>query len=97
MGLGGCHAGPEQPADDGHVRRALENMQLNGVPIDPTRPTGSRLRSLNFLADGGDLFTGFSAGTNRLGAAEDLPNLVAFLQANQAAGLDPPASRIDGL
>ncbi len=82
---------PTTATTGGHV----ENMELNGVPMDAN--TTYRVGTLNFLADGGDLFTGFSAGTNRLGAAEDLPNLVAFLQANQAAGLDPPAGRIDGL
>jgi len=52
---------------------------------------------LNFLADGGDSFTAFKAGTNRLGGPEDLANLVAYLEANKESGLNAPASRINGL
>ena len=40
-----------------------------------------RVGTLNFLADGGDLFTAFKAGTNLLGGSEDLANLVAYFEA----------------
>jgi len=69
------------------------SMKLNGVPMSMT--TTYRVGTLNFLADGGDLFTGFKAGTNRLGGPEDLANLVDYFKTHP--GLTAPASRIDGL
>jgi 5'-nucleotidase len=69
------------------------SMMLNGVPIDLAATY--RVGTLNFLADGGDLFTAFTSGTNRVGSAEDLVNLVAFLQANP--GITPPPDRVTGL
>jgi extracellular elastinolytic metalloproteinase len=69
------------------------SMELDGVPIDPDQVY--RVATLNFLADGGDLFTGFAASANRLGGPEDLPNLVAYLSSHPE--LTPPASRVDGL
>ena len=68
-------------------------MALNGVPLDLNATY--RVSTLNFLADGGDLFTGFTAGTNVAGGPEDLANLVDFLKANP--GLTAPASRVAGL
>ncbi len=68
-------------------------MALNGVPLDLNATY--RVSTLNFLADGGDLFTGFTEGTNVVGGPEDLANLVAFLKANP--GLTAPDSRIAGL
>jgi extracellular elastinolytic metalloproteinase len=75
----------------GHV--VPGSMQLDGVPIEPGQTY--RVATLNFLAEGGDLFTGFAAGTNRLGGPEDLPNLVDYFGAHP--GLTPPADRITGL
>jgi 5'-nucleotidase len=69
------------------------SMALNGVPIDLDETY--RVATLNFLADGGDLFTGFTAGTNRIGGPEDLANLVEFTKAHP--GLTAPDSRIAGL
>ncbi|WP_223179096.1 bifunctional metallophosphatase/5'-nucleotidase [Phycicoccus endophyticus] len=69
------------------------SMSLNGTPIDPDATY--RVSTLNFLANGGDLFTGFSAGTNVLGGAEDLANLVDYLKANP--GLTAPEDRVSGL
>ncbi|CAN7298980.1 bifunctional metallophosphatase/5'-nucleotidase [Knoellia sp. LjRoot47] len=69
------------------------SMALNGAPIEATKTY--RVGTLNFLADGGDLFTAFTQGTNRAGGPEDLANLVAYFQANP--GLTAPASRIGGL
>ncbi|PKW25658.1 bifunctional metallophosphatase/5'-nucleotidase [Phycicoccus duodecadis] len=69
------------------------SMTLNGTPLSATGTY--RVSTLNFLANGGDLFTGFSAGTNLLGGAEDLANLVAYVKANP--GLRAPADRVAGL
>jgi 5'-nucleotidase len=69
------------------------SMKLNGVPLDPNGTY--RVATLSFLAQGGDVFTEFTKGTNLLGGPEDLANLVAFFKANP--GLSAPASRVDGL
>ena len=69
------------------------SMKLNGVPLVATETY--RVGTLNFLADGGDSFTAFTQGTNRLGGAEDLQNLVDFFKANPA--LKAPADRVAGL
>ncbi|HEX5510089.1 MAG TPA: bifunctional metallophosphatase/5'-nucleotidase [Actinomycetales bacterium] len=69
------------------------SMALNGTPIDMNATY--RVGTLNFLADGGDLFTAFSQGTNRLGGAEDLANLVAYLEAHP--NLQAPEDRVKGL
>lgn len=69
------------------------SMKLNGVPLDLAATY--RVGTLNFLADGGDLFTAFKLGTNRLGGPEDLANLVDYFRTHP--GLKAPVSRIDGL
>ncbi|MDP9444424.1 MAG: 5'-nucleotidase C-terminal domain-containing protein, partial [Actinomycetota bacterium] len=69
------------------------SMRLNGQPVQPDATY--RVATLNFLAEGGDSFTAFRQGTNVLGGAEDLANLVAFLQAHP--GLTAPADRVSGL
>lgn len=69
------------------------SMALNGTAIDPTKTY--RVGTLNFLADGGDLFTAFSQGGNRSGGTDDLTALVDYLQANP--GLTAPGSRVVGL
>jgi 5'-nucleotidase len=69
------------------------SMKLNGVTMDMNATY--RVSTLNFLANGGDSFTAFSAGTNIVGGAEDLANLVAFFEANP--GLTAPADRVSGL
>ncbi|MFP5347020.1 MAG: bifunctional metallophosphatase/5'-nucleotidase [Actinomycetes bacterium] len=71
----------------------VSNMVLDGAAVDPNATY--RVGTLNFLADGGDLFTAFTQGTNRLGGAEDLANLVAFLGAHP--GITPPPDRVQGL
>jgi 5'-nucleotidase len=69
-------------------------LMLDGTPIDPAATY--RVGTLNFLAGGGDLFTEFTNGTNRLGGDEDLLNLVNFLEANSP--VSPPATdRVNGL
>lgn len=69
------------------------SMKLNGVPLDPNATY--RVGTLNFLQQGGDLFTGFTAGTNLVGGPEDLAAFVSYLGANSP--LSPPADRIAGL
>ncbi|MEO7423216.1 MAG: bifunctional metallophosphatase/5'-nucleotidase [Ornithinibacter sp.] len=69
------------------------SMTLNGTKMD--MGTTYRVSTLNFLANGGDSFTAFSAGTNILGGSEDLANLVAYFEANP--GLSAPADRVAGL
>jgi len=84
---------PGPATTGGHV--VPGSMELNGTPLVATQTY--RVATLNFLADGGDLFTAFAAGENRVGGPEDLPNFVAYLEANAEAGLDPPADRVTGL
>jgi len=74
-------------------RVAPGSMTLNGTPIDPAATY--RVSTLNFLAEGGDSFTAFTEGTDVLGGAEDLANLVDFLEAHP--GLTPPEDRVSGL
>ncbi|MGB7820150.1 MAG: bifunctional metallophosphatase/5'-nucleotidase [Ornithinibacter sp.] len=69
------------------------SMKLDGVVIGDTDTV--RVGTLNFLADGGDLFTGFAAGTNVVGGSGDLEGLVAYFEANP--GLTAPADRVAGL
>jgi 5'-nucleotidase len=69
------------------------SMRLNGTPIAATETV--RVGTLNFLADGGDLFTGFAAGTNRVGGSPDLEGLVAYFKANP--GLTATGDRVAGL
>ena len=69
------------------------SMTLNGSPISDTQTV--RVGTLNFLADGGDLFTAFTAGTNRVGGIGDLEGLVAYFKTHP--GLTAPPSRIAGL
>ncbi|NHA66777.1 bifunctional metallophosphatase/5'-nucleotidase [Phycicoccus flavus] len=69
------------------------SMTLNGQTMD--MGATYRVSTLNFLANGGDSFTAFSAGKNILGGNEDLANLVAYFEANP--GLTAPADRVSGL
>jgi len=84
---------PTAATTGGHV--VPGSMRLDGVALVPGQTY--RVATLNFFADGGDSFTAFKAGTNPLGGPEDLANLVAYLEANKATGLNAPASRITGL
>ena len=69
------------------------SMTLNGTPIDLAATY--RVGTINFLANGGDSFSAFTAGTNVLGGNEDLANLVAYFGATP--GLTSPADRVAGL
>jgi 5'-nucleotidase len=57
----------------------IYNMRLNGVLIDPG--TTYRVTMNNFLADGGDSFPGFTAGTNRVNGGFDVDAFAEYLGA----------------
>ena len=58
----------------------VSNMMLDGVALD--LDATYRVSTLSFLAEGGDDFTAFTAGTNLLGGPEDLGNLVGYFADN---------------
>jgi 5'-nucleotidase len=64
------------------------DLRLNGTPINETRTY--RVGVSNFLAAGGDNFTGFTQGTDLPGGAEDIDAFEAFVRA--AGTLVPPAA-----
>ncbi|HEY7738427.1 MAG TPA: bifunctional metallophosphatase/5'-nucleotidase [Candidatus Limnocylindria bacterium] len=70
------------------------NMMLGATPIDPSATY--QVTANNFLADGGDSFPAFTAGTNRVYApAFDIDALAAYLDANTPPGVAPgPQNRI---
>ena len=59
------------------------SAQLNGVAIDPAATY--RVVANSFLADGGDSFAAFAAGTNRLIGGLDIDAFAAYLTARSAA------------
>jgi 2',3'-cyclic-nucleotide 2'-phosphodiesterase (5'-nucleotidase family) len=65
----------------------VANLRLNGQPIDPNAVY--RVATNNFLADGGDGFTVFREGTNRVGGVDDLTSLVNYLENNSP--VSPPS------
>ena len=65
----------------------MSNVALNGVPIDPAATY--RVATNNFLADGGDGFTVFREGTNRVGGVDDLTAFINYLEANSP--VSPPS------
>lgn len=69
------------------------SMTLGGEAMDMAATY--RVATFNFLADGGDSFTAFTQGTNRIGGPEDLANFVAYLTA--VSPVSPPADRVAGL
>jgi 2',3'-cyclic-nucleotide 2'-phosphodiesterase (5'-nucleotidase family) len=69
------------------------SIMLNGTVLDPAATY--RIVTNNFLADGGDAFTVFREGTNRVGGGDDLAALLAYLAANSP--LAPVADRIAGI
>ncbi len=56
------------------------SITLDGVAVDPA--AGYRVTVNSFLADGGDSFSTFVQGTNRVGGGVDLDEFVAWLGAN---------------
>ncbi len=71
----------------------VSNVQLNGAPLVPA--TTYKVTTNSFLADGGDAFTVFREGTNRIGGGDDLDALIAYLGANSPVAA--PAGRIAGI
>jgi 5'-nucleotidase len=70
----------------------ISDLALNGTPIDPA--TSYVITTNDFLANGGDGFTGLTAGTGRVTAPGfDVDALVAYLGAN-APVAPGPANRI---
>jgi 5'-nucleotidase len=72
----------------------ITSMTLNGSPL--VMGTTYRLTMNNFLADGGDSFPGFRAGTNRINQPGfDVDALAQYLGANTPPGVAPgPQDRI---
>lgn len=66
----------------------VSNVALNGVPLDPTATY--RVATNNFLADGGDGFSVFTEGTNRVGGVDDLTALVTYLATTSP--VSPPST-----
>jgi 2',3'-cyclic-nucleotide 2'-phosphodiesterase (5'-nucleotidase family) len=62
------------------------SITLNGTPVDPA--ASYRVTVNSFLADGGDGFTVFREGTDRVGGGVDLDAFNAYLGAN--APVAPP-------
>ena len=71
----------------------VTDERLNGIPLDPAATY--KVTTNSFLADGGDAFTVFREGTNRIGGGDDLEALIDYLGANSP--VDPPADRIGGI
>ncbi|WP_236241453.1 bifunctional UDP-sugar hydrolase/5'-nucleotidase [Streptomyces sp. CC228A] len=68
------------------------SVRLNGEPLDPAKTY--RVAMNEFLAGGGDGFTVFTEGGNKLVGASDLDVLIDYLGAHSSAGapLAPPAT-----
>jgi len=79
------------PAEGFGNRVPIETITLNGTPINPAATY--RVTVNNFLADGGDAFTVFTQGTNRLGGGDDLAAFVSYVEANRPVS-PPPTDRI---
>jgi 5'-nucleotidase len=67
----------------------VSNMRLNGALIDPAKPY--RVTVNSFMADGGDGYSVLSKGTDRVGGAQDVNALIAYLAANNPTSPDMTA------
>lgn len=65
----------------------VSDLALDGVPIDPA--ASYRVTMNSFLADGGDNFSGFTAGTDRLGGVVDTDALEAYFAAESPVAPGP--------
>jgi 5'-nucleotidase len=63
------------------------SIKLNGVTLDPNGLY--RVTMNSFLADGGDNFSVFTQGTNRVGGVVDTSALEAYFQANSPVAPGP--------
>jgi 5'-nucleotidase len=68
-----------------------DSVKINGVPV--ALASSYRVTMNNFMSTGGDNFTVFTQGTNRLGGALDIDALADYLRTTQAPGAPytPPA------
>ncbi|HEY5978590.1 MAG TPA: bifunctional metallophosphatase/5'-nucleotidase [Microlunatus sp.] len=82
------------PARDPGDRIDPASIQLNDTPVAPG--ITYRIVTNSFLADGGDAFTVFREGTNRVGGGDDLAALTDYLGGPNAP-IAPPADRIAGI
>lgn len=64
-------------------------IAIHGVSLDPAAPY--RVTANSFLADGGDGFTVFTEGTERIGGALDIDALVAYFGVVSPVGPGPQA------
>ena len=69
----------------------VSDLRIDGVPVDPA--ASYRVSVNNFLAAGGDGFTGFTAGTDVTGGVVDLDALLAYLASSPGLAA-PPTDRI---
>ena len=70
----------------------VSNERFNGVPLDPAATY--KVTVNNFLADGGDGFSVFTQGTNRVGGGDDLVAFTDYLTANSPVS-PAPTDRIN--
>ena len=68
--------------------RRILDPRLNGAPLEDARVY--RVAISNFLASGGDNFTGFRAGTDQVGGGQDIDALIAYF--GSAGTVAPPAA-----
>ena len=79
---------------DGSCTATIENVQLNGVPLDLG---DTYLVAVNsFLADGGDNFTSFTEALSRVTWGLDLDALTTYLGENSPVA-PPPTDRVNEL
>jgi len=69
----------------------VSDLRIDGTPVDPAATY--RVSVNNFLAGGGDGFTGFTAGTDVTGGVVDLDALLTYLSAHPRLA-PPPADRV---
>lgn len=75
--------------DSGHV--AAGSITIHGEPLDPDRRY--RITVNEFLADGGDAFTVFTQGTDRIFGIYDVDALASYFAGNSPVS-PPPLDRI---
>ena len=68
----------------------VSDLRIGGVAVDPAQ--SYRITVNSFLADGGDAFSVFRAGTDRLGGVVDTDALQAYLEPTLAPGAAPIAA-----
>ena len=71
----------------------VERLSLDGLPVSPQ--ADYRIAVNGFLADGGDGFTLFRRGRDRMGGVPDLDALLDFLQTVPAPDPEPRVDWID--